>query len=361
MVATKQAKPDEQAALEAKAQAATGGPLFSRVCDAIDLDDDRHLTPAELRKALKQPWLAEAISRLVFHHISEWGTPRAQWNAIDGDIPESRKADWEKEKDRIESLQWWSDVNTTPALPGDAKVYAFHPIGIISNFPGLASDCSEEWRVDKKFLEVSEGALALKGYVPKKNGVVIGQSGVTISTGVDLGQQEKNSTTEILNDYVAEFGNVDNVDVTALIDQLNPYFTLKKDYAANKLAEIPLSINLSEANILANSFKFDFRVKIDKRFNKGNSLGMKFKKLPTEAQTVILDFAYQYGLSDSAGSVRTTFWSHTYKGEWQKLADWLVSKPDIYESRRIREGKLLQSGIDKKALPELGDPCPGTG
>jgi hypothetical protein len=134
VVATKQAKPDEQAALEAKAQAATGGPLFSRVCDAIDLDDDRHLTPAELRKALKQPWLAEAISRLVFHHISEWGTPRAQWNAIDGDIPESRKADWDKEKNRIESLQWWSDVKTTPALPGDAKVYAFHPIGLISNF-----------------------------------------------------------------------------------------------------------------------------------------------------------------------------------------------------------------------------------
>ncbi|QBG92884.1 glycoside hydrolase family 19 protein [Xanthomonas oryzae] len=134
VVATKQTKPDEQAALEAKAQAATGGPLFSRVCDAIDLDDDRHLTPAELRKALKQPWLAEAISHLVFHHTSEWGTPRAQWNAIDGDIPESRKADWEKEKDRIESLQWWSDVKTTPALPGDAKVYAFHPIGLISNF-----------------------------------------------------------------------------------------------------------------------------------------------------------------------------------------------------------------------------------
>ncbi len=45
VVATKQAKPDEQAALEAKAAQANGGPLFSRVCDAIDLDDDRHLTP----------------------------------------------------------------------------------------------------------------------------------------------------------------------------------------------------------------------------------------------------------------------------------------------------------------------------
>ncbi|MGS0642777.1 hypothetical protein ACQEPT_016240 [Xanthomonas oryzae pv. oryzicola] len=82
VVATKQTKPDEQAALEAKAQAATGGPLFSRVCDAIDLDDDRHLTPAELRKALKQPWLAEAISRLVFHDVPPSLSSTLVWSPI---------------------------------------------------------------------------------------------------------------------------------------------------------------------------------------------------------------------------------------------------------------------------------------
>ncbi|MGX8287282.1 hypothetical protein [Xanthomonas oryzae] len=85
---------------------------------------------------------------------------------------------------------------------------------------------------------------------------------------------------------------------------------------------------------------------------------MNFRKLPTEGQAVILDFAYQYGTSDTLGPIRETFWSHTYKGEWKKLADWLISKPDIYEDRRTREGKLLQHGIDKKSLPELGDPCP---
>ncbi|MBN6149861.1 calcium-binding protein [Xanthomonas sp. AmX2] len=139
VIATKQAKPDEQAALEAKAQAATGGPLFSRLCDAIDLDDDRQLSPEELKKALKQPWLAEAISRLVFHHTSEWGTPRPQWDAIDSAIPEPRKVDWKEEKDRIESLQWWKDINTDPALPVDAKVYNLHPIGLITNFASTAT------------------------------------------------------------------------------------------------------------------------------------------------------------------------------------------------------------------------------
>ncbi|WP_258531641.1 hypothetical protein [Xanthomonas oryzae] len=140
---------------------------------AIDLDDDRHLTPAELRKALKQPWLAEAISRLVFHHTSEWGTPRAQWNAIDGDIPESRKADWEKEKDRIESLQWWSDVKTTPALPGDAKVYAFHPIGLISNFSTgpsgalICKICGASISMTEKFLSRICGPSVKGNFIPE--------------------------------------------------------------------------------------------------------------------------------------------------------------------------------------------------
>ncbi|AZK87497.1 pesticin C-terminus-like muramidase [Xanthomonas oryzae] len=254
VVATKQARPDEQAALQAKAAEAEGGPLFSRVCDAIDLDHNRDLTTDELRKALRRPWLAEAISRLIIHHTSEWGTPKEQWDAIDKDIPEPRKADWEKEKQRIQSLQWWKEVAGPVKLPADAKVYYFHPIGLISNFSAISSDCSEDWRVDKKFLEISEGALALEGYVPKKKGVVIGQSGVTISTGVDLGQQNENGTNAIINRYIAENGNSENVDTDALLKKLSPYFTIKKEKAVDKLAETPLKISLPESRLLADSF-----------------------------------------------------------------------------------------------------------
>lgn len=137
--ATKQARPDEQAALAAKAAEANGGPLFSRLCDAIDLDDDKVLTSEELRKALKQPWLADALSRLIIHYTSEWGTPAVQWDAIDKDIPESRKADWDKEKQRIASLQWWPAAARMLGLPNNAKVRAFHPVGLINNFATLSS------------------------------------------------------------------------------------------------------------------------------------------------------------------------------------------------------------------------------
>lgn len=85
---------------------------------------------------------------------------------------------------------------------------------------------------------------------------------------------------------------------------------------------------------------------------------MVFKKLPVEAQTVIVDFAYQYGLSDSKDSIRQTFWKYVYDGEWKKLADWLLSKPDPYETRRYREGDAVLFGIENDYLPESGNPCP---
>lgn len=88
---------------------------------------------------------------------------------------------------------------------------------------------------------------------------------------------------------------------------------------------------------------------------------MVFKQLPEQAQTVIIDFAYQYGLSTTSGSVRQTFWKYAYDGEWKKLADWLKGKPDQYKSRRGREGVRLQDGIDSGLLPESGDPCASAG
>jgi hypothetical protein len=72
---------------------------------------------------------------------------------------------------------------------------------------------------------------------------------------------------------------------------------------------------------------------------------------------VIVDFAYQYGLSDTKGSIRRSFWKYVYDGEWQKLADWLLTKPDPYTKRRKREGERLKQGIDNKHLPESGNPC----
>lgn len=230
--------------------------------------------------------------------------------------------------------------------------------------------CTEAWRGDEDFLGQSEGALILEGYVPvytkdvkdkqgnviHKKGDVIGASGVTISTGVDLGQQSKSGTRTLLDNYIKEKGNADNVDVDALMKKLDPYFGKKKQDALDALAAQSLSVTAEEAGLLADAFKFDTQTKVARQFDNNNTQDMTFKKLPEEAQTVIIDFAYQYGLADSKG-VRKEFWDYVYAGDWQGLATWLQGNPDAYKSRRKREGDHLQAGIDAGSLPASGDPC----
>lgn len=236
-------------------------------------------------------------------------------------------------------------------------------------------DCTEQWRLDEGFLAKSEGDLETEGYVPRhkadikdkkgniihKKGDVIGQSGVTISIGVDLGQQSSKGTRGVIDAYIKDNGNSAKVDVNALMNKLDPYFGLKKKKAVDALNKTPLTVTLSEAKLLAKSFSYDTQVRVAKKFDANNTKNMVFKQLPEEAQTVIIDFAYQYGLSTTSGSVRQTFWKYAYDGEWKKLADWLKGKPDLYKSRREREGVRLQDGIDSGLLPESGNPCASVG
>lgn len=236
---------------------------------------------------------------------------------------------------------------------------------------GNNKDCSEQWRADSHFLAVQEGALISDGYVPKykrnikdksgkvihKKGDVIGQSGVTISTGVDLGQQSNAGTKKIINDYIKQFGNPDNVDVDALLKKLDPYFLKKKEKAVAALDKQPLHVSPAEDQLLANAFGFYTQEQVAIQFDKKNTAGMTFKQLPKEAQTVIVDFAYQYGLSDTKGAIRQKFWGYVYAGQWQDLANWLASSPDEYIDRRNSEGSMLQSAIDTGILPSSGNPC----
>lgn len=232
--------------------------------------------------------------------------------------------------------------------------------------------CTEKWRMDKKFLEKSEGALILPGYIPvykddikdkkgniiHKKGDVIGQSGVTISTGIDLGQQSAAVTKAVINAYIKDNGNPDKVDVATLMKTLDPYFGLKRQKAVDALVKTSLTVTKAEAKLLADAFGYDTQKRVVQRFDAKNIKGMVFKKLPEEAQTVIVDFAYQYGVYSDSKGVGKTFWAYVYAGEWKKLADWLLSKPDQYISRRKREGDRLQQGIDNKHLPDSGNPCP---
>lgn len=137
---SRQALPEERGEMDALSQRAEQSPLFDALCQAIDADGKDGITPLELRQALGKPWLAQALSRLAIKHHSEWAGPMDRWDAIDDLITDSRKDDWKAEKDRIKQLMWWDEASSFEGFPASARVHCIHPIALVDNFHGTASN-----------------------------------------------------------------------------------------------------------------------------------------------------------------------------------------------------------------------------
>ncbi|NZA28124.1 calcium-binding protein [Luteimonas sp. SJ-92] len=134
-----QATASEEDELSAEGAPVDTGPVFSRLYNIIDQVEggktkDGHLSPQELRKALAKPWLAQAISRLIVEHESEWSGPMSKWDEIDRHIPQERREDWTQEKARIQSLQWWNEIEGKHGFLQRGKALHLHPVGFVGNF-----------------------------------------------------------------------------------------------------------------------------------------------------------------------------------------------------------------------------------
>lgn len=179
----------------------------------------------------------------------------------------------------------------------------------------------------------------LKGYIPchKRNfyggvytveryGGVVGASGVTIGTGVDLGQ---NSVAEMRARKIPE----------ELIKKFVPYFGKSKMDAVRALETAPLSISDAECEQLDKAVHSFFILYSEKCYNKESKL--QFSEIPKEAQAVIVSLRYQMGSPN-----RSKGYPHTWKlllsGDWKGAAYELENGFTRYENRRADEGKLLE-------------------
>ncbi|MHB1643155.1 MAG: pesticin C-terminus-like muramidase [Acidithiobacillus sp.] len=255
---------------------------------------------------------------------------------------------------------------------------------------GTASDCTSAYKVDWSFLSVSEGGVWVEGYVPgyhredSNNAGHIDKtrhynspdanSGVTIGKGVDLARQTPKKFRQDFQIYIKANGNSGNIDYEEIIRSLSPYMNKKLTgwAAVEKVKRDSPSLSKEEADFLTQAVEFRFVRQVEGQFNRKNEIGTTFQQLPAEAQTVLLDFSYNYGSSDAMAkkekktkqdSTRNITWSSYYSGEWQTLATKLQNFdiPDhraMYKERRTREGKLLQRAVDEKRLPDKGNPCP---
>ena len=178
--------------------------------------------------------------------------------------------------------------------------------------------------IDWDFISELEGGQVLEGYVPA---VEVSESGVTVATGVDLGQRSEAS--------------IDALDIPdALKAKLKPYAGMKKQAAVDFLDSNPLSITAEEASALDQAIKGGAAAELRNRYNQAvPESSPRFDDLSREAQTVICSVAFQYG---SNLERRTpNFWRACTQNRWSDLLGELRNFGDDYTTRRNKEADLF--------------------
>ncbi len=181
--------------------------------------------------------------------------------------------------------------------------------------------------IDWKFISEREGGRALKGYVPA---VDTSKSGVTIGTGVDLGQRSESE--------------IDALDIPpALKSRLKPYAGKTKNNAVAALQQHPLIVTDAEAEALDKAVKGPIVARLTAAYDAaaaaaGAALG--FAALPAGAQTAIASVAFQYG-TDLARRT-PNFWKAATRQDWPVVIAELEDFGDSYPTRRKAEAALVR-------------------
>ena len=202
----------------------------------------------------------------------------------------------------------------------------------------------------EEVLSQFEGKRVCKGYIPCNlrsggtanyygannvdNYIPMGVSGVTIATGVDLGQ------TDIPT--LRKTGVSENT-----INILKPYIGKTKRNAVLALNAKPLLITAEQALELDRCMHAHHIEIIARRYDKDAGVG-KFETIPWQAQAVIVSILYQRGTGSPKHFPNT--WRALVNGMWREAAEKLMNKNlwTGYHSRRCGEGKILATIFNKQ-------------
>ena len=174
-----------------------------------------------------------------------------------------------------------------------------------------------------------EGDGYTRGYVPcDRAGVPLGASGVTIGTGVDLGQQSA--------ERLVSMGVPDS-----LVRKFAPYLTLKRGVAQAALASQPLVLSSDEVAALDSAVIGRYIADIAARYD-ADAPYKAFDLIPREAQAVIVSLLYQRGVNSPPKFPNT--WRALVRGDWPDAAARLCNGAlwDGYRTRRRAEGEILK-------------------
>jgi len=180
-----------------------------------------------------------------------------------------------------------------------------------------------------------EGKAIPRGYVPCKDGVPLGASGVTIATGVDLGQQTMDGLRSM---GVSE----------STLKVLSPYIGLQKQSAVLKLKAAPLTITPEQVKEIDDAVHKAYIADTAQRFGRE-----RFESVPKEAQAVAVSLCYQFGIPNRPASPSLRLaWDAIRAGSYKQAAlhltnqnGWSAKNPDHrqYLPRRRQEAALLNA------------------
>ena len=177
---------------------------------------------------------------------------------------------------------------------------------------------------------------SLRGYVPCKHlnfhagmdrgecGPVIGQSGVTIGAGLDLGQQRESDLKRM-------------GIPTHLLPVLRPYLGKRKEDAISQLMARPLMLSVAECEELNAAVHGDYIRRVAGLYDVATH-HLPFADLPWQAQAVITSLYYQLG---STAKYPIT-WGYLCHGDWGAAAHELRTGFRDYAYRRQDEAATLE-------------------
>jgi hypothetical protein len=176
--------------------------------------------------------------------------------------------------------------------------------------------------VNWSFISQLEGGRRLMGYVPCLES---GERGVTVATGVDLGDYSPSSIDAMLIP-------------DGLKTKLKPYAGLKGEAAAAALDAQPLGVTSGEAEALDEAVKKPIVQQVIASYDNAVQDKEPFKMLPEAARTVIASVALKYG-PDLAARI-PCFWERVCAQDWPAA----VAELERYGSaRHKREAEMLRS------------------
>ena len=190
-----------------------------------------------------------------------------------------------------------------------------------------------------------EGPQRLRGYIPcdlttggtanyyggpePERYIPMGVSGVTIGTGVDLGQTDADTLSGM------------GVD-PGIVNQLRPYLGRRQAAAVDALRRLPLTVSQDVADELDAAMLNHHIAKIANYYDRAAGLPGRFATLPWQAQAVIVSIQYQRGVKSPRKYPNT--WRALVNQDWADAAARLknASLWSGYQRRRRLEGELME-------------------